>query len=387
MEILELLAILKRGEDSRHQFKKNVTNIDALASEMTAFSNGDGGLILIGVNDDGTIEGLDSNDIHRINQLVSNAASQNVSPPINPMTENIDSDNGLVLYVEISSGLNKPYQDKNGVFWVKSGADKRKATSREEIQRLFQSSLLIHADEMPVMGATISDMDMGYFENFYNKRYGESLDDQELSISDILDNMNLQKEGYLNICSVLLFTKTPQFKLPVFIVKAGAFDTVDISTTEYEDSKNIEGKLSDIFRQTVSFILSNIRHIQGDQSINSLGAPEVPRESIEELVANALIHRDYFISAPIRVFVFQDRVEIISPGYLPNKLTVENIKAGNSVARNPVLASFANYLIPYRGYGSGIIRALKKYPHIDFINDRDGNQFKAIIKRRMHNAF
>jgi ATP-dependent DNA helicase RecG len=222
---------------------------------------------------------------------------------------------------------------------------------------------------------------MDYFEDFYKKRYEESLDEQDLPILNILNNMNLQKEGYLNICAVLLFTKTPQLKLPAFIVKAGAFDATDISATEYEDSRNIEGKLSDVFHQTVSFVISNIRHVQGDQSVNSLGAPEVPRDSIEELVANALIHRDYFVSAPIRVFVFPGKVEIISPGCLPNKLTVENIKAGNSVARNPVLASFANYLIPYCGYGSGIIRALKKYPDIDFVNDREGNQFKAIIRR------
>jgi len=95
----------------------------------------------------------------------------------------------------------------------------------------------------------------------------------------------------------------------------------------------------------------------------------------------ALIHRDYFISAPIRVFVFRDRVEIISPGHLPNNLTVDNIKAGNSNARNPTLASHASHILPYRGIGSGIITALEKYPAIDFVDDRDGNLFKVILKR------
>lgn len=93
-------------------------------------------------------------------------------------------------------------------------------------------------------------------------------------------------------------------------------------------------------------------------------------------------HKDFFISSPVRVFVFFDRVEIISPGHLPNNLTVENIKAGNSNRRNPILASYANHILPYRGYGSGIIRALEKYQHIDFIDDRDGNVFKVIFKRK-----
>jgi ATP-dependent DNA helicase RecG len=79
--------------------------------------------------------------------------------------------------------------------------------------------------------------------------------------------------------------------------------------------------------------------------------------------------------------IFDNRVEIISPGKLPNNLTVEKIKRGVSVKRNHTLASFAFDLIPYRGIGSGIIRALQHYPDIEFIHDVDLEQFKAIIKR------
>jgi ATP-dependent DNA helicase RecG len=333
------------------------------------------------VDDSGVITGLTGEDIRRLNQLISNVASQNVQPAINPVTENIKTDSGLVMVVEVPVGINKPYQDKNGVFWVKSGSDKRKATSREEIQRLFQKSSLIHADETPVLGATASDVDLEYFKDFFQKRFGEALEGQKLPLPNILENMNLLKEGLLSIGGALLFAKSPQYKLPAFIVKAGAFDANDLSTTQYNDSRDIAGKLSDIFRQTVSFIVSNLRHVQGEQGINSVGISEIPPEAIEELVSNALIHRDYFISAPVRVFVFRNRVEIISPGNLPNNLTVENIKSGNSNARNPTLASFANHVLPYRGYGSGIIRALAKYPHIDFVDDREGNLFKVTLKR------
>ena len=383
MEITELLELLEKGEDSTRQFKKDVTNIDSLAAEMVAFSNGSGGKILIGVNDNGSVAGLSAEDVRRINQLISNSASQNVQPAINPITENIITSNGLVILVDISSGINKPYQDKNGIFWVKSGADKRKATSREEIQRLFQNSSLIHADEVPVTGLTAADINVEYFREFFQKRFGKNLDDETLPFPKILENMNLLKDGILTFSGALLFTNTPQYKLPVFIVKAGVFDANDFNTANYNDSRDITGKLADIFQQTVYFILSNLRHVQGDQGINSVGLPEIPYESIEELVANALIHRDYFISAPVRVFIFRDRVEIISPGCLPNNLTVENIKNGNSNARNPLLASYANYLMPYRGYGSGIIRALAKYPDIDFLNDRDGNLFKVTLKRNL----
>ena len=76
---------------------------------------------------------------------------------------------------------------------------------------------------------------------------------------------------------------------------------------------------------------------------------------------------------------FADRIEIISPEHLPNNLTVENIKAGNSVCRNPIIASFASNLLPYNDIRTGIRRALKMHPSIEFIDDRDGNLFKVII--------
>jgi len=382
METIELLTILAQGEDSQHQFKRNVTNSDSLGAEMVAFSNGKGGQIFIGVADNGDIVGLTQQDIGRLNQLISNTASQNVRPAINPTTQNIMSGNGLVLIIDVPAGINKPYQDNTGVFWVKSGSDKRRATSREEIQRLFQSSGLIHADESPANGLTIADLDMDYFSKFFQQRYSESLEKQQLPLEQIIQNMNIGENGVLNLTGALLFAKQPSVRLPVFIVKAGCFPGTSIAVDSYIDSRDITGKIADVFQQTISFILANIRHVQGDQTVNSLGIPEISRSALEEIIANALVHRDYYISAPIRVFVLDDRVEIISPGHLPNNLTIENIKAGNSNARNPVLASFANQILPYRGYGSGIMRALEDYPSIDFIDDKNGNLFKAIFKRK-----
>lgn len=178
-----------------------------------------------------------------------------------------------------------------------------------------------------------------------------------------------------------MFARDPAVRLPAFIVKAGCFPGTSVATETYTDSRDIKGKLAELFQQTMGFILINLRHVQGDQTVNSIGTPEIPRIALEEVVANALVHRDYFVSAPIRAFILDDRVEIISPGHLPNNLTVENIKTGNSVTRNPMLASFANHLLPYRGYGSGILRALAAHPAIDFVDDRDGNLFKAILRR------
>lgn len=382
METEELLAIIARDEDSRHQFKADVNNASSLGAEMVAFSNSAGGLILIGVkNEDGSRSGLTRDDIGRINQIVANAATNNVRPPINPETENILLPDGLVIVVHIEQGISKPYMDTQGFVWVKNGSDKRRVTAREELQRMFQEASLIHADETPVSGSSVVDIDQEFFDTFFEREYGERVEDQDVSRVQLLENMNLAKGGRLNICGTLLFASRPQIRLPVFIVKAVAFPGVDIEDEHYIDSQDINGKLSDVFQKVLSFVLANIRHVQNEQGINSVGEPEIPRIVLEELIANALIHRDYFVSAPVKVLVFADRIEIVSPGHLPNNLTIENIKMGNSNVRNPILASFAPKVLPYRGLGSGIKRAIKAYPDIDFIDDRVGNAFKAIIKR------
>ncbi len=382
METVEIMTILAQGEDSKNQFKKDFSNADALAAELVAFSNALGGKIFIGVDDDGAVVGLNAQNIQRINQLLSNTASQNARPSINPLTEIATIDEKRILIVDVAKGGNKPYQDKNGVIWVKNGADKRRATSREEIQRLFQEAGMVHADIAPVNDMTINDLDIPYFKAFFQKRYGKSLDEQQIPFEQLLSNLNLGKDGVLNLTGALLFSNSPAIRLPAYIVKAAAFPGASITAEKYIDSRDITGKLSDIFQQTIGFLLDNTKRVQGEQGVNSLGESEIPRIVLEELVVNALVHRDYFVSAPVRVFVFSDRIEIISPGHLPNNLTVENIKAGNSNIRNPVLASFAYQILPYRGFGSGILRALEKYPDIEFVDDREGNLFKCVIGRK-----
>jgi len=380
METEELLAIIANGEDSRHQFKQNITRAESLVPELAAFSNSKGGLLLIGVTDEGGIQGLTIEDMGRINQLVSNAA-KDVKPPISVTTENIALPSGMVMVVDVPEGISKPYMDGNLHVWVKNSANKSKVSAREELLRMFQSSALVHADEISVNGSSVVDIDQEFFDAFFEREYSERVEDQDVSRVQLLENMNLAKNGQLNICGTLLFASRPQIRLPVFIVKAVAFPGVDIEDEHYIDSQDINGKLSDVFQKVLGFVLANIRHVQNEQSINSVGEPEIPRIVLEELIANALIHRDYFVSAPIKVLVFADRIEIVSPGHLPNNLTIENIKMGNSNVRNPILASFAPKVLPYRGLGSGIKRAIKAYPDIEFIDDRAGNAFKAIIKR------
>jgi len=390
MEAIELIELISRGEDGRTQFKlsQEVTNARSLAGEMVAFANSKGGRILIGVDDAGSVIGLSSDDIRRINQLISNTSTDCVRPSINPQTENVSVGGRVVVVVTVPEGISKPYADNEGVFWVKSGADKRRVTSREEIQRMLQEADLVHAEEIPVEGATSGDIDLAHFSTFFKRQYGESLDNMlersGISLGQLLNNLGLAREGTLNLAGIMLFGRNPQRYRPAFVVKAVSFVGNDPAGAKYRDSEDIEGCLRDLHRGTMSFLSRNLRRLQDEKGFNTEGELEVPLFALEELVVNMLLHRDYFISAPCRVMMFDNRIELISPGSLPNNITVENIRNGVSVIRNPLIASFATKEdeLPYRGIGTGILRALAAVPALELESDYDRNLFIAHIPRR-----
>ena len=151
----------------------------------------------------------------------------------------------------------------------------------------------------------------------------------------------------------------------------------------------IEGNLLHQYRTIMNFFTRNLRKVQVKREFNSLGEMEIPYESLTEYVVNALVHRSLNIKTPIRIFIFDDRVEIHSPGSLPNGLTIEDVKNGTSMPRNVFLFTNANYLLPYTGAGSGVRRALEYDPDAVFSNgvsDKEithaSNEFVITIPRK-----
>lgn len=163
------------------------------------------------------------------------------------------------------------------------------------------------------------------------------------------------------------------------MVKAVKYPGTTIHTSKYDDTEDFGGPLRSVFDDALAFVLCNLHRVQAGRGVNSPGVPEIPPTVFEKL----LVHRDYLINAPIRLFIFDDRIEIICPGTLPNNPTVENIRAGDSNLRNPIVASFvAKGVLPYGGLGSGVPRALEAWPDIDFRDDRDGGLVVATVRRK-----
>lgn len=387
MNAIELIDIISVGETSKVQFKRELDNQDKVAAELIAFSNSKGGLLLFGVEDKtGKIVGLEYDAIRRTSSAVSNIANELVKPTVYITTEVVtvdvsDTDKKNILVVHVDEGVSKPYKDRNGAIWIKQGCDKRRVTDNNEQIRLFQQSGSLYVDEMIIPNTSKVDVDISKVIK-YIKLIQKSDSDEEIEIDErLLTNLNIIKENKLTLGGLEFFGHNPQNYRPAFCIKAISFIGNSIGGNSYRDSKDINGTIPEMFDKAMSFLKSNLRAIQSKQNFNSVGILEISTIALEELVQNALTHRDYSKNSPIRIMIFDNRVEIVSPGSLPNSLTIENIKMGNAVVRNNLIVTYCSKMMNYRGFGSGITRAIENQPNISFINDVEGEQFIAIIPR------
>ncbi|NDP22362.1 MAG: ATP-dependent DNA helicase RecG [Paludibacter sp.] len=386
MNAIELLDIISTGETSKVQFKQEFPNKDSVAQEIVAMSNALGGMLLIGVKDvTGELVGLSAEQIEAYDRTVSQIAD-NIKPVVYVATEvvKVESEVAIknILVVHIQEGINKPYKTAKGEIYTKQGSNKRLLTDNAEIMRLFQHSANLLADEMEVYNTNIDDINKEAFSEYFKKEFGVSYKDKGLSYEEALKAKRILRQDQLSLAGLLFFGKDPQSIKPAFTIKAVSFFGNELSDTQYRNKpSDFRGTIPELFNNAIRYFKDNLKHIQAGQSFNSIGVLEVSEVALIELVQNALVHRDYFKNSPIRILIFDNRIEIISPGKLPNSLTVEDIKYGNPVIRNNQLVAFSSRVMPFSGLGSGIKRAIAEQPNIELINDVDGEQFIVIIPR------
>jgi len=378
MDEISLRQEILKGEDNRRQFKREVTNSLAIASEVAAFLNSAGGHIFIGVERDGAIKGLSTQQIEKLNQLISNAITQSIEPPVGVETENVSTSDGTVLVVTIDEGPDKPYQTSDGYFWVKRGSDKQRANSRTELKRMFQMGHDVYAEMRPVPGATVATLDEGAYGRFYTEKYFRPVPEDEVMLERELTASRLMQGDLLTTAGVLLFSKQAEQLLPAFCLKAVWFKGNDRSGIEFHVNDRFVGTLGEQFEKGMAFFRRWNSRIADNRSFNT-SRLEIPEYVFEELLTNALVHRDYFIDDSVKLFVFDNRIEIRSPGRLPNSLTVDAIRHGVRRDRNPVLVSFAYDVMKYRGLGSGMLRVLSAIPDLGIENDVEAEEVTVII--------
>jgi ATP-dependent DNA helicase RecG len=382
MEEFELRDQILLGEDSTRQFKREPSAEAKMAGEIVAFANSGGGRILVGVEKDGTIAGLTGKEAEKVGEDMAKIAWDSVRPPFSILSKSIPTSDGIVVVIEIPDGASKPYCDSKGVYWVKNGPDKRRVQSPEELARLFQSGEKLYAESQVVAASTLEDFDHERFARFYETKYSETppnRSEDSGAYQQTLENLELVDSGRVTVAGLLLFGRRLAVLLPEMKIDAIWFKGFERASSEWYDQRTITGTLTEQYDDGVGFLKRWNARQQGEGSFNQVGSFKVPETVFEELLVNALIHRDYFIKDSIKLFIFDDRIEIRSPGKLPNSLTVDQIRRGVRRSRNVLLASFAPDLLNFRGIGSGIVRALKVWPSISWVNDKESEEVVVMI--------
>ena len=408
MTFEEILRLRDMAEQTSVQFKERLTKEckSEVAAEMVAMSNTRGGKIIIGVDDKtGRVNPLSFEETQDTTELLGNLATQNVIPSILLDIINVPAEGGALVVATIKQGLNKPYHDNNGVVWVKQGADKRKVFDNSELIAMLADNGQMHPDALPVRGTTIKDLNMAVVKEYLAKRFAPVLSLQNLSVEElhkmsaedvakaigaeqtvenILKNVGLiLSDGTLTVAAVVLMGEYPQRWLPVFTARCISYIGNSIGGSEFRDKSgsDADGNAVHLYKYIMTFLMRNLRRRQVEADFNSPGELEVSTTTLSEVVVNCILHRSYAASAPLRIFIFDNRIEIHSPGLLPQGITVEDATHGVSSPRNELLFSNGIHLLPYTGAGSGLTRAKFYTPDIKFENDERLKEFVVTIWR------
>ena len=403
----DILKQINAGEVSGVQFKERILDKYDIACELVAFSNSHGGKLVVGIKDKtGETNALSYSEVQETTNLLSDIASENVVPSILIKIDTVEVEDGNLVVATVKEGLNKPYHDNKGIVWVKNGADKRKVFDNAELAEMMTDCGSFAPDEAGVRDATVNDLDATTIKQFLGNRFdrvlekkgltGDAFNEASLDMicsaiakghdcEKILRNLRfIRPDGTLTVAAMLLFGKYTQRWMPMMTAKCICFAGNSVGSKVFRDKVNdadMEGNLLHQYDTIMDFFTRNLHNVQVGEEFNSMGKLEIPYTSLVEFTVNSLVHRSLNMKAPVRIFIFDNRVEIHSPGALPNGLTIDDIKAGTSMPRNMFLFNNAIYLLPYTGVGSGITRALDEDVNVTFMNNDKAQEFVITVWR------
>lgn len=381
----EFLSLIEQGENNAIEFKSVNVRPESLAKELVAFSNSTGGVILLGVEDSGQISGIgnsngNGNSKKNLEEWVMNIARNNVIPAISVILESLLVEDKTILFIRIPKGRDKPYQTLNYLFLIRVGSTNRVAT-QAELMRLFQQSGVFHYDLQGVDMTSFRSLNTAkidqYFSNYQIDFENEDNQQQILINTDIL-----LESGQTTLAGLLVFGLNPQKYLYNASISLARFMGTQIED-KLLDKQVIQGTLDLQIDTTLAIIKNHIpqpSHIEGSRTVDSVF--QYPDSVFRELLVNACAHRDYSLhGSRIRIFIFVDRIEFISPGRLPNSVSIEKIKMGVSYARNPVIVKFLENLRYIDKLGRGLPMvyqtAKRAGKQIEFMET--GEEFRVVL--------
>lgn len=376
-DVLEMIA---HGESSGLELKRDVIDNRKLAKELVALANFEGGVVLLGVDDDGQVAGTTRDDLE---EWVMTTCRDKIKPEIIPYFQWVrDVQPGCdvaVVRVERGYTVHHLWHNQHRTYLIRVGSQSREA-SQEELARLMQQRQHFRADLAPISGSTLAGLDLKRLEDYFCRVRGQPAParDDEASWRTLLDNTELlasaAPDAPCTLAAMLLFGKRPERFLPQSGVDAFAFPGTEKDYGSIARER-LRGPLVGLFsaedgtllqtglvEKTVHFVIRNAggtaELVDGARRHeHATYHPEVVREA----VVNALTHRDYlYAGTPVEVSLYADRLEIVSPGRLPNGITPARMRAGCRAARNPMVRDVMQDYGYLEASGMGVPRKIVK---------------------------
>ena len=390
----ELLELVANGESSGVEFKRDVLQNHELAKELVAFSNLEGGMLVLGVDDDGRIAGLTRD---RLEEWVMTACRDKIRPGIIPFFETLrDVQPGVdVAIVRVPRGfsVHSRWHNNRHTYYIRVGTQSREPTP-EELSRLFQQRGTFRAELRPVSGSTINDLDRRRLKDYFTRVRQQDVpaDGDEAGWRTLLDNTEIMVEDGATLSGMLLFGIVPNRFLPQARIDAAAFPGLekDYAARERRALRGPMTPLMDrhgavleagLVDQALEFVRRNTPMTASlEGGTRRIERPAYPDEAVREAVVNALVHRDYLLSnTDVELAVYRDRLEVISPGRLPNGITPERMRAGTRAARNQLLKDVMRDYGYLEHMGMGvprkIVRGMRQHNETDPDLVEEGERF------------
>lgn len=354
---LELLRLIRGGEDTYLELKVKLSNSEKIAQEIVALANTGGGLIVFGVNDQLRVEGVD--DPESVQEQLVKICREEIQPPIVPFIDRIAFDNGRRVVALDIEGKRRPYRTRDGRFYLRIGAEKREA-SREELSALLDETRPLRYENVPVAGATIKDIDEAHLWSFLREFSGDAFDEAAAAgyptatalERELLLGTNNGNDVVPTVAGVLLFGHDERVAelQPRSAIVASRF-AGDSTQTPIVERVILAGSLATLYESSLRFInrycdLWDTRPrrfptTEGDDSPIAARA-NYHRGAVREAIANTLIHRDLAIrDQPTRLHIFEHSLELINPrrsaGFSP--VALKAIRYGMHERLNPQLSA------------------------------------------------
>lgn len=355
----DLLQLIANGENSGVEFKRDDLRPEQLAKEIVALANLKGGCLLLGVEDDGSISGIQRPDLEL--WVMDTVFGRFVHPMILPYYEEVALDDGKrVAVITLTEGTAKPYvvrhNDREEVY-ARVGSTSRRAT-REQLARLFESGGMLHAEVLPVSGTNLSDLDQPKLAHYFTHIVGDTTapgthDEWHQRLTGL--GFMVERPDGSPVCSIaglVLFGRSPRQKMRYSGVRWMSFPGTDMGYQAQDDSvldgplvglwtgdlnqpPVEQGLLERLLDRMQPFIARQGEQLQ-DGLRRTVGGRYAP-EAVREALLNALVHRDWTRPVEVEVVNYADRLVVTSPGALQNSMTLEKMLAGQRSARNPII--------------------------------------------------